>query len=100
MSLGGHLETLRFLLDTHGGQAVFGDVVLDVTAEQLELDEWAPYKGLLMRDNAVLSLMDNAAYGGNVAMLKWLREDCDMQFTPITMEVAAYNGQLRAAGAP
>jgi hypothetical protein len=33
---GGHLETLRFLLDPEGGQAVFGDVVLDVTAEQLE----------------------------------------------------------------
>jgi hypothetical protein len=65
-AVAGHLKTLRFLLDTHGGQAVFGDVVLDVTAEQLESDEWAPYAdALTWGDSTVLSLIDNAAYGGN-----------------------------------
>jgi hypothetical protein len=45
---GGHLEMLRFLLDAEGGQAVFGDVVLDVAVEQLESDEWALFPGVLI----------------------------------------------------
>jgi hypothetical protein len=56
--------------------------------------------------DVVKTLFDSAAAGGSVEIMQWLRDTYNMQPTPITMEIAAAYGRLRAlrwlheAGAP
>jgi hypothetical protein len=39
-AMSGHADTLRFMLDEHGGQAVFGPLELNPTKELLASEEW------------------------------------------------------------
>jgi hypothetical protein len=73
----GHLNSLRFMLESHGGQAVFGPVELKVTMELLASEEWQSdcYASDCMTDGeCAYTLMDQATQTGSVEVARWLHE--------------------------
>jgi hypothetical protein len=96
------------MLESHGGQAVFGPVELNVTMELLASEEWQSdcYALDCMSDGeCAYTLMDQAAQSGSVEVARWLHEAHGLPFTDITM-VQASMGRvpmlqwLHEAGAP
>ncbi|KAG5177898.1 hypothetical protein JKP88DRAFT_350518 [Tribonema minus] len=95
----GQLAALKFLMRDDRGQALFGPLIPDPSVVDTAGPEWRHAPGYSFEHNRVgyqFTLMDKAAVGGNVEVLRWLRQEHALPFTPFTMRFAAEKGHLAA----
>eukprot|EP00611_Tribonema_gayanum_P021635 TRINITY_DN4202_c0_g1_i3.p1 TRINITY_DN4202_c0_g1~~TRINITY_DN4202_c0_g1_i3.p1 ORF type:complete len:300 (-),score=32.99 TRINITY_DN4202_c0_g1_i3:46-945(-) len=100
---GGQLAALNFLVRDDHGQALFGPLVWDLSRVDSSSHPWATalsqhftvYCGPTWAGH-ICTLMDRAAAGGSVEVLRWLHQEHDLPLTPFTMRFAADGGRLSA----
>ncbi|KAG5181183.1 hypothetical protein JKP88DRAFT_279037 [Tribonema minus] len=96
---GGRQAALKYFMNKDRGQAVYGPLVRDLSVVDFGCLEWrdapATFRWCL-GSRPLLSLMDEAAIGGHVEVLQWLRQEHALPLTPLTMACAAGSGCLPA----